>query len=448
MSVPFLIYPEPAINSLLQTGQTLWLERARAQVTVGRRLGGGSQGVVHEATLNGAPFAVKWIHRSSRVGTFRESINALVERGQAPHPAFVWPIDIVTSEEISGFGYLMRLLESRFVPLAQVLNSEEQPSFRATSTLGRELAEAFAALHSSGLCYRDISFGNIRVDPRAAQVAIIDVDNIGADGSETFVRGTMPFMAPEIVRGEALPSTTTDLHSLAVLLFWLFVHGHPLVGARTDQTLTWDQVRHVSDGEIATQTYGLDPIFVFHPANPANRPLAEDPMIRWWRLYPRFLQDLFTKAFTTGLRDPSLSGRVTEGTWRRALLSLHDLVVACPRCQAAAFYDPQHATTCWDCGSPIDAPAFLELPGGRLALSVDAALTHHHLYRDRDHHTVLGLVEPHPGRSGQLVLRNMSGAPWTVHPEGEQAKPVAPGQRLAIRPMSIRFDSHTRGLIK
>ena len=39
-------------------------------------------------------------------------------------------------------------------------------------------------------------------------------------------------MAPEIVRGEALPSTATDLYSLSVLLFYLLMVSHPLEGLR------------------------------------------------------------------------------------------------------------------------------------------------------------------------------------------------------------------------
>ena len=73
----------------------------------------------------------------------------------------------------------MPLLEPRFVSLAQVLNEDPQPSFRVIITIGRELVNAFAALHSAGLCYRDISFGNLRVDPAACEAAIIDVDNVG-----------------------------------------------------------------------------------------------------------------------------------------------------------------------------------------------------------------------------------------------------------------------------
>ena len=32
----------------------------------------------------------------------------------------------------------------------------------------------------------------------------------------------------------------SDLHSLAVILFFLFVHGHPLEGSRLEATYGWE----------------------------------------------------------------------------------------------------------------------------------------------------------------------------------------------------------------
>jgi serine/threonine protein kinase len=67
---------------------------------------------------------------------------------------------------------------------------------------------------------------------------------------EVLVKGTPRFMAPEIVRGEALPSTVSDLYSLAVFLFHIFMHGHPLEGSRTDSSYGWSE-GHVSESDLA-----------------------------------------------------------------------------------------------------------------------------------------------------------------------------------------------------
>jgi serine/threonine protein kinase len=328
-----------------------------------------------------------------------------------------------------------------------VLSRPRQPSFRVIATIGRELVDAFAALHASGLCYRDISFGNLRVDPDAAQVAIIDNDNVGTDAGDVFVRGTMRFMAPEIIRGEALPSTVTDLHSLAVFLFYLFVHGHPLEGSRADSTYTWQTGGHVSESELAIRHLGIDPLFVFDPDGDSNRPEPGDPMLTWWDIYPEFFRAVFVRAFTTGLVDATLTGRVTEGIWRKALVRLGDSVSACPGCRAAVFYDPDSPRrTCWNCGHVPPVPPRLEVRGHILVLSEGAQLTSHHLNRDRDYRTVKAVVEAHPKRAGDVVIRNLTGKRWTVFPEGEEAKTVEPGQRLGVRPMIIDFPG-TRGRV-
>jgi eukaryotic-like serine/threonine-protein kinase len=420
-------------------GRTLRMVRAGTAVAVGERLGEGGQGVVHAVTIGGAPYAAKW-YRYAPSGELRKSIAALVERGR-PHRAFIWPIDLIVSDEISGFGYVMPRLEPRFSSFAQLVSRPEQPPFRTVINIGRHLVTAFEALHSAGLCYRDISFGNLYVDPDHSDVAIIDNDNVGLDAGEVFVWGTLRFMAPEVVRREAAPSSLTDLHSLAVFLFYLFMHGHPLEGVRTDSSYSWAPSNHHSETDLALRHFGTEPVFIFDPTDHSNPPRPGDPVAIWWRLYPRFFRAVFERAFTSGLRDPSGLGRVAEGVWRRALVRLADCVSVCS-CQASVFYDPDDpGLRCWNCNQIPPRPPLLELPGATVVLSQGAILTAHHLTRNRDYDTVVAQVENHPVRPGELVLRNMSTRAWTMTPVGETAKLVEPDRRLGIRPMSIDFGS-------
>ena len=399
------------VDGLIQPGDTLRMERAGALLAVEKRIGEGGQGVVHVARLNGAPFAVKWFRPGLGSDEMRTSITALIQRGRPPHPAFVWPIDLVSSGHMPGFGYVMPLLEPRFVSLAQLLNRDLQPSFRVITTIGRELVDAFAALHSAGLCYRDISFGNLRVDPAACEAAVIDVDNVGVDGGNALVKGTGPFMAPELLRDEALPSTVTDLHSLAVLLFYLLMHGHPLFGVRADASYSWDRGAHRSETELLMRNFGIEPVFIFDPDDPSNRPVSGDKALTWWPIYPEQCRRVFTRAFTAGLHDASLNGRVTEGTWRRVLLGLHDCVCGCPACDAALFYDPEQAgPCCWNCSAPLPVPVTLKVRGSLLVLSEGAVLTSHHLNRDRD--------TARPARWSSRVPASLAGSCSATSPTG------------------------------
>jgi len=421
-------------------GQVLHMVRAGTTVTISEPLKEGGQGVVYRAVLStGAVFAVKWYRAASASRAQREAIEALVMHGR-PHPAFIWPLDVVTCPNVAGFGYLMPLLEPRFMSFAEMLESPRQPTFADMAVIGRELVDAFAALHASGLCYRDISFGNLFVDPERAQVAVIDNDNVGTDGGTVQVLGTLRFMAPEIVRREALPATVSDLHSLAVLLFYLYVHGHPLDGQRVESTFTWEGERHRSDSELATIHYGIDPLFVFNPTDTSNRPVPGDPMLRWWPLYPRFFRELFIRAFTVGLVDASLAGRNTESLWRKGLLRLRDSVRQCDTCTAGRFYDPEEpAAPCWNCGAVPPPPLVLDLGGNTIVLSPGNVVTAHHVFRNKDHRTVEARVEAHPHNPGELILRNEGTTPWTIRPVGEEEKTVRAGQRLAVRPAVIDF---------
>jgi len=223
------------------------------------------------------------------------------------------------------------------------------------------LAEGFWQLHAKGLAYCDISFGNVFLDPNTGEVAICDNDNVGVDGqSPTNVLGTPRFMAPEIVRGDALPSTATDRFSLGVLLFFMFMLHHPLEGKK-------EQAVHCLDLPAMNRLYGTEPVFIFDPQDDSNRPVrgVQDNPLIFWELYPQFLRELFTQAFTDGIRDPQ-NGRVTETIWRKTMVRLRDAIVYCSACGEQNFADmdgPAAVTPrqCWSCKKQKRLPMHLRL---------------------------------------------------------------------------------------
>jgi eukaryotic-like serine/threonine-protein kinase len=424
------------MNRMPAQGDTLTMRRAAASVTVGRQLNQGAQGVVYEATMGETLLALKWLRPGPHSAALKRSIAALTERPR-PHKAFIWPIDLVNSTELEGFGYVMPYMTSRFISFAQMLKNE--PSFRVLIRIGRNLVDAFAALHSSGHCYRDISFRNLYVDPVSAEVAICDNDNVGLDDGEVFVKGSNEFMAPEVLRDELFPCTATDLYSLAVFLFIVFVRGHPLEGALTSSMYSWAEEHHISTDQLMRRNFGSEPLFVFDPADDSNRPPPGDAMLTYWSIYPQFFRELFEKAFTTGLRTPSVSARVTPSAWRRALVRLSDLTDICS-CAAEIFWDPDDPShMCWNCLTVLPTPDVLEVGGHTVVLCEGATVTSHHLLNDRSYDEALGVVERHPDKPGCFTLRNMSDSTWIVVPDGDTQKTVVPTQRLYVRPMSIDF---------
>ena len=206
----------------------------------------------------------------------------------------------------------MALREPRFKGMVDLVTRRVEPSLLTLATIGFELAHSYLQLHAKGLCYRDISFGNVFFDADTGEVRICDNDNVDIDGQPGAIGGTARFMAPELVRGEAAPSTQTDLFSLAVLLFYLLMNHHPLEGAKEAAIRCFDL-------PAMTKLYGTEPLFIFDPYDGSNRPMPgfHDNALAFWPIYPEFLHKLFTRAFTDGLRDPA-NGRVRESEWRAA----------------------------------------------------------------------------------------------------------------------------------
>ena len=384
---------------MLTIGSELVLPVSGRACRVRRLLGEGSQGVVFEADVAGADLlALKWYYAHTASSAQRRGIEDLVDRG-APSDRFLWPAEVVDQPPIVGFGYLMPLRPAQYVGLSELLAGKVDIPFSVATSLCMELAQSFLRLHSEGLCYRDISFGNVFFDPATGRPLICDNDNVGIDGqSSSAVLGTRRFMAPEIVRGEAQPSTQTDLYSLAVLLFYILVVGHPLVGRRELRFDCWDN-------EAESFLFGSDPLFVFDPDDDSNAPHPElhASVLANWPLYPRFVRELFTTAFTRGVRDPR-NGRVREGVWRKAMSQLRDAIVECPVCERENLWDespgPERprsadrtvAIECWACGASIDSPVRLRFDGSYLVLNRSTRVFRHHLERDYDFATVVAEV--------------------------------------------------------
>ena len=339
------------MDQVLKTGQKVRTETTRAKCVVEKFLGSGGQGEVYRAVLNAKPVALKWYYPASATPDQQKALETLIKMG-APSDRFLWPIELATASATNGFGYVMPLRDPRFRSIVDLMKRRIEPSFRALATAGLELAHSYLQLHTKGLCYRDISFGNAFFDPDNGEILICDNDNVAVDNqSRSAVYGTPRFMAPEIVRGEATPGTQTDLFSLAVLLFYMFVMHHPLEGKK-------ELAIKCLDLPAMKKLYGTEPLFIFDPADDSNAP---DPQyhrnaLAFWTVYPRFLRDLFTKAFTEGIRDPQ-HGRVRESNWRSAMVRLRDSIIYCTHCNAENFHDMDEDNDhCWSCRRQLRLP--------------------------------------------------------------------------------------------
>jgi len=425
----------------LSGGATVHLRHHRVDCCVGECLGSGGQGEVYRVSLHGTSaseeFALKWYFPEWSTGQQWDDLGWLTQQ-EPPNACFLWQIDLATAAGRPEFGYVMPLRPARFSSCIEVVAGRLVVSFPSLLRACLRLSDAFLALHARGLCYRDISFGNVFLDPTTGDVLIADNDNVAIEGQGTVgVRGTEKFMAPEVVRGEALPSVATDLYSLSVLLFYLLMVSHPLEGRRM---LRGD----VFSREDALDLYGRDPLFVFDPEDDSNGPdpFRHDHMARYWALYPQMLRDLFLRAFTSGLHDP-VGGRVREGEWRECMARLIDLEVHCG-CGAGVFLEPdgRAVAPCWKCSAPSPTPSPVprlvldpDLERHVVALPVGRRLYAHHTRARRfDYRKTEAEVVRHPEAHDVAGLRNISSESWIAHLSDGAPTSVPPGRTIVIRP--------------
>lgn len=407
-------------------------------------LGGGGQGEVYKAKLVGGPLskqgtesvALKWYypHYLDQDARLRERLELAIAGG-APTDRFLWPLDLVASPGISAFGYVMRLREERFKGIVDLMKRRVEPGFRALATAGFELAHNYYQLHSRGMCYRDIAFGNVFFDPKTGEVRICDNDNVDVNGREGPIGGTPRFMAPELVRGDAAPSTETDLFSLAVLLFYMFIVHHPLEGAKELEI-------HSFDLHAMRRLYGTNPIFIFDPENEANRPVEgyHDNAIQSWPIYPEFFRHLFIRSFTDGIRDAA-HGRVRETEWRLGMIRLRDSILYCGSCSAENFYDGEalkasggKAPVCWHCKRDVTLPFRIRIGKHVVMLNNDTELYADHLDDQRTYEfsRVVAKVSKHPSNPSIWGLKNLSDSKWVrANPDGS-TQDVLPGQSVSL----------------
>lgn len=419
---------------LLKPGQVVQGEPSSLNYQVEKFLGSGGQGEVYRVQVGNKPMALKWYYPHTATEPQRAALEVLVAKG-SPSSQFLWPEELANAAGVPGFGYLMRLREQRFKSIVDLMKKRIDPTFRALTTAGLQLADAFWQLHAKGMSYRDISFGNAFFDPTTGEVLVCDNDNVAVDGQVPGVEGTPRFMAPEIVRGEANPSTETDRFSLAVLLFYMLMVNHPLEGKQEASIRCFDLPG-------MTKLYGTEPVFIFDPDNDSNRPLRgiHDNALIYWQVYPRFLKELFTRSFTRGLRD-ARNGRVGETEWRAALVRLRDAIAYCGSCGTENFYDPEtprvegQRPPCCRCKKELLLPPHLRLGKTIVMLNHDTRLFPHHLDRNKlyDFSQPWAELERHP-TAAVWGLKNLSPQAWVaVMPDGK-TQGVEPGRRVTVVP--------------
>ncbi|MGB3301577.1 MAG: serine/threonine-protein kinase [Gordonia sp. (in: high G+C Gram-positive bacteria)] len=241
-------------------------------------LGRGGMGEVYRAfdTVREREVALKVLHErfagdAAYEERFRREAQAVAKLGE-PHI-----IPIHDYGEIDGVLYLdMRLVEGEDLR-ARIRRSGPMPSGEAVAVI-TQVASALDAAHAVGLVHRDVKPENILVT-NADFAYLVD---FGIAHQETDTRltqagtaiGSLAYMAPEQLDGVPT-SATSDVYSLAAVLFELLTGQPPFPGASVSQIVRATVMNDVPSPRKFTSsvTPQLDAVVV--------RGLAKDPAGRF-----------------------------------------------------------------------------------------------------------------------------------------------------------------------
>jgi DNA-binding helix-hairpin-helix protein with protein kinase domain len=423
------------MEGMLKRGQALIARNMQSAVEIEDALGEGVRAEVYRARIGNAHYALKWYRPEYLAGDPKlwERLKAAIGGG-TPTEQFLWPFDLVSHPRSNTFGgYLMPIRSPEFIGLVDLMRRQAEPSFCALSLMGFNLAHSFLKLHAAGLCYRDINLGNVFFNPGTGDIRLGDTDNVDVNLTPGSIKGTPGFMAPEVANGGVEPNAAGDRYSLAVLLFFIFLAGHPLKGKR-ELALPDD----AADPDQSRRLCALDPVFIFDPHDESNRPQpgVHDNPLQLWPIYPGSLRKLFTRAFTVGLYDPD--ARVMENEWRKEMCALRDAIFYCPSCGAENFFDLELARQkkalgpCRGCHLALGNPPRMRLRAANgsqlVTLRRGAQLFAHHLEGDLyNFENPLAEVVTSP-----LGLKNLSLGQWTSRDQNGSAVEVKANEVLPL----------------
>jgi len=196
----------------------------------------------HDRTL-GREVAVKVLHVDQvppeGLERFQREAQALASLS---HPNIVTIFDFGAAD--TSAWLVMELLLG---PDVSTMVSQQGPlPMNAVLLLGQQLAAALTAAHDAGIVHRDIKPANVML-AGDGHFKLLDLGIARLVGATTATRsaltetgtilGSVPFLAPEVIGGQAA-GPPADLYGLGGVLFTVLTGSPPFIGETTAATLT------------------------------------------------------------------------------------------------------------------------------------------------------------------------------------------------------------------
>ena len=252
------------------------------------------QGVARSSEVFARPVAIKVMKRAfSAVGGPYLSMFLEEARigARLQHANLIQVLDFIVEAAPSGPTYCLVMEWVDGIDLRTMLRVENQVgrklSWALVATIGLRVLRGLAAAHErrlpdntvSPVIHRDVSPQNVLLalngDIKLADFGMARArDRIAEHTAPGFVKGTLSYMAPEILTGK--PATpVSDLFSLACTL-WEALAGQRLFNAKADVEVV-DMIRKCEVPPLADRRADLPPALVAA----IHRALSADPAARF-----------------------------------------------------------------------------------------------------------------------------------------------------------------------
>ena len=203
-------------------------------------LGVGGMGKVYSAVgPDGVRVALKVVKEDlARDETFRKRFAREARIAQTVHNSHV--VEVLDTGTHEGLPYMAeRLIDGQ--SLEEKLRDEGRLDLRTAVHICAQVALGLQALWAAGMVHRDVKPGNILLD-REGNAYVTDF-GLAKDSQGSVLTqpgqalGSMDYMAPEQIRGEAV-TAETDLYSLGCVVFEC-LHGLPPFADRQGMRVLW-----------------------------------------------------------------------------------------------------------------------------------------------------------------------------------------------------------------
>jgi serine/threonine-protein kinase len=203
-------------------------------------IGVGGMGKVYSATgPDGAKVALKVVKEDlARDQTFRKRFAREARIAMTVHNPHVVPV--LDTGEHEGLPYMVaRFIEGQ--SLEQKLRDDGKLDLPTAVNICAQVALGLEALWAAGMVHRDVKPGNVLLDTEGT--AYITDFGLAKDTQGSVLTlpgqalGSMDYMAPEQIRGEAV-TAETDLYALGCMMFEC-VNGLPPFADRQGMRVLW-----------------------------------------------------------------------------------------------------------------------------------------------------------------------------------------------------------------